>query len=119
MTMAKILIAEDDRTMRGLLSTLLELEGDQPVPVSQLTDILPTAEETMPDLILLDVHLAGVDTFPVLKKLKSHPRMSQIPVIMISGMDLKDKCLRLGATEFILKPFRPQELLQRIHELAK
>ena len=117
--MTKILVAEDDRTMRGLLATLLELEGDQPIMVSQLTEILPTAEETMPDLILLDVHLAGNDTFPTLKELKGNPRVSQIPIIMISGMDLRDKCLRLGATDFILKPFRPQKLLQRIHELAE
>ncbi|MEA3308505.1 MAG: response regulator [Chloroflexota bacterium] len=116
--MTKILIAEDDRTMRGLLSTLLELEGDQSVLVSHLAEILPTAEETLPDLILLDVHLAGDDTFPALQELRSSPHVSQIPVIMISGMDLKDKCLSLGATEFILKPFRPQKLLQRIHALA-
>ncbi|HEY89330.1 MAG TPA: response regulator [Thermoflexia bacterium] len=117
--MAKILIAEDDRTMRGLLSTLLELEGDQPVVVTQSTDILPTAEEIMPDLILLDVHLAGADTFPALQELRNTPRLSEIPVIMISGMGLREKCLRLGATTFILKPFRPQELLQRIRELVE
>lgn len=117
--MNKILIAEDDQTMRGLLTTLLELEGDQAFIVTRPEEVIPAAQEILPDLILLDVHLAGTNTFTALQELKKDPRLSEIPVIMVSGMGLRDKCLKLGAAEFILKPFRPQELLDHIQELIE
>ncbi len=115
--MAKILIADDDQVMLGLLTTLMELEGDTPVTVSRAEEIVPAAQREQPDLILMDYHLSGGSSMSALRALRADPALADIPVLVASGMDYKTECLREGATDFILKPFRPAQLLDRIHEL--
>jgi CheY-like chemotaxis protein len=117
-TVRKVLIADDDKDMLGLLTTLLELEGDDVVSVTKPPQVLPTAREQQPDIILMDVHLSGGDTLDTLKSLKQDPELQGIPVLMASGTDMKRECLRLGAEGFILKPFRPSELLDYLNKLA-
>jgi CheY-like chemotaxis protein len=117
--MDKLLIADDDKAMVGLVSTLLEFEGYQTVTEADPSEILTTVHDEQPDLIILDVHVGGQETLDILQELKSDPVLGEIPVMMISGMDLRDQCMALGADDFILKPFRPQELLDNIAPLLK
>jgi DNA-binding response OmpR family regulator len=117
--MTKLLIADDDKAMLGLLTTLLELEGYTVVTETDPESILETIHSTRPDLILLDVHVAGKETLAVLQQIKSAPALNGIPTIMISGMELRNQCLALGADDFILKPFHPQELLDHILPLVE
>ncbi len=116
--MATILVADDDKVMLGLLTTLLELEGDQAITISRPEQIKPTAKEIHPSLILLDYYLAGGISTAALRELKSDPELKDIPVLVASGMDRREECFDAGADGFILKPFRPTELLARIHELT-
>lgn len=115
--MKKLLIADDDKAMLGLVTTLLEIEGYQPIAETNPHKILNTVQKEHPDLIMLDVHVAGEETLSILEELKSDPQFEDIPVLMISGMELRDQCLALGAADFILKPFHPQELLNHIAPL--
>ncbi len=112
--MAKILIADDDKVMRDLLITLLDLEGDVGLPVSKPEEVIPLVREEEPDLILIDVHLSGGDSFSTVRELKADSALREIPVLMASGMDVEPECLKAGADGFIMKPFRPAELLERI-----
>lgn len=112
--MKKLLIADDDKAMLGLLTTLLQLEGYMAVTEPHPDKILTTVRSEQPDLIILDVHVAGHETLGILEEMKSDPDLKRIPVMMISGMELRDQCLALGADDFILKPFHPQELLNNI-----
>jgi DNA-binding response OmpR family regulator len=115
--MAKILIADDDKTMLGLLCTLLEIEGNEPMTQTRPEGVIPIARKHQPDVILLDVHLAGGDSLTTLKEIKEDPDLQGTPVLMISGMEMRDECIKMGADDFILKPFHPRELLERIHRL--
>ncbi|MBN1873456.1 MAG: response regulator [Anaerolineae bacterium] len=118
--MAKILIADDDQVMLGLLTTLMELEGDEAITISRPEDIIPTVEKEQPALILMDYHLSGGDSLPALTQLKQKgSALAHIPVIVASGMDLRRECEKAGADEFILKPFRPAQLLELIHNITK
>ncbi|MGC9357897.1 MAG: response regulator [Anaerolineae bacterium] len=117
--MAKILVADDDKTMLGLLTTLLELEGEEAISVNKPDEILPAARREKPDLILMDVYLAGENACRVLQTLKSDTQTKDIPVLMTSGMEMRDQCIRDGAEDFILKPFRPVELIERIRAIIE
>lgn len=117
--MAKILIADDDRVMRDLLITLLDLEGDEAATVSKPEEIIPCIQEENPDLVLVDYHLSGGDSLLTVKELKSDPVLRDVPVLMTSGMDVEQKCLAAGADSFIMKPWRPNSLLERMKEVIE
>lgn len=115
--MTKILVADDDAVMLGLLTTLMEMEGNKIATVTRAGEIIPAAEREQPDLILMDYYLAGGDVMETLIELKSREDLGKIPVLVASGMDREVACLRAGADGFILKPFRPAQLLERIEEM--
>ncbi|HZY44504.1 MAG TPA: response regulator [Anaerolineae bacterium] len=117
--MIRILIVDDDRATSTLLRTLFEIEGYEGVVCPRPDEVLQTAERERPDLILMDVHLAEVDSIGILKTIRTWPALKETPVIMMSGLDVEDKCLKAGATAFVLKPFRPAELLAEIKRNVK
>lgn len=112
-----VLVLDDDRTFTGLLKTVFELEGYQAAIMIDPTDLMPTVQQIKPVLLVMDVHAGLGDTVGVLQELKSTETTRRLPVIMTSGMDRRDECLRAGADAFILKPFRPSELLELVEEL--
>jgi DNA-binding response OmpR family regulator len=109
---ATILILDDDKTFTGLLKTVFELEGYKAAVTTRLTDLIPVAHQIKPALLVMDIHVGQEDTLGVLRELKSDEETRTMPVIMTSGMDRSDECLNSGANAFILKPFRPTELLE-------
>jgi DNA-binding response OmpR family regulator len=115
--MTKILVADDDTVMLKLLTTLMQLEGNEITTVTRPAEIMPAVERERPDLIMMDFHLAGGDVMETLVDLRSREELASIPVLVASGMDHETACLNAGADGFILKPFRPTQLLERIHEL--
>lgn len=110
--MSKILIVDDDKATATLLRTLFEIEGLEVAICSRADEVVRDARKENPDLVLMDVHLAEVDSLGVLRTMKADPTLKSIPVVMVSGMDRSDEFLREGATEFVLKPFRPNKLLE-------
>ena len=116
--MIKILIADDDAVMLNLLQTLMDLEGNEVVTVRRPEDIIPAAQCEDPGFILMDYHLAGGDAMTPLLDLKSNENLKEIPVLVTSGMDRESACLGAGADGFILKPFRPSQLLEKIQKMV-
>jgi len=112
--MPRILVADDDKVMLGLLKTLMEMEGNEVVTVTRPEDIVPAAQVEEMALILMDYHLAGGNSMDALRTLKNDVVLKDIPVLVTSGMDREYECKKAGAEDFILKPFRPNELLERI-----
>ena len=112
METATILILDDDKTFTGLLKTVFELEGYQAAVTTRLADLMPVVRQIKPALLVMDVHVGQEDTLGTLRELKSDEMTKTMPVIMASGMDRSDECLNAGANAFILKPFRPTELLE-------
>lgn len=108
--MAKVMIVDDDHTTVSLLETLLELDGFDVVVVSRGMDVIPKAETHSPDVILMDYHLTDTAGVDVLREIRIHENLSSLPVIITSGMDVREEVMAAGANEFILKPFEPNDL---------
>ena len=113
----KILVVDDESTMRRLTSVLLKRHGHKVIEAADGESALVTAVQQRPDIILLDVMMPITDGFETLRRLRAHPDTQAIPVIFISAKSqVEDRVegLRLGADDYIVKPADPAELMVRI-----
>ncbi len=117
--MEKIMVAEDDQTMVTLLTTLLKMDGFEVVALDADEDIPAAVERDCPDILLLDVHLTNQNGFEVLDALHEKDFACNLRVVMISGMNVREECLRHGADDFLLKPFMPDELIKILRKNVK
>lgn len=115
--MPKVLLGEDDRDMAILLQTLLEMEGYAVGSARSGSAVLAMIDELQPDVVLLDVNLAGQSGLQVLQTLRSRGKTPSPRVIMTSGMDLKETCLKEGADAFLLKPYMPDDLVHLLNDV--
>lgn len=104
LTQRKILIIDDDREVRKILSELLGLSGYATVEAASGQSGLTFATELKPDLILLDIMMPQMDGWTVLKKLQATPALAEIPVIVLSAVSDTDMALSLGAASVLRKP---------------
>jgi DNA-binding response OmpR family regulator len=109
--MAKILLAEDDRTMVSLLKTLLSMEGFEVVALAVHADIPAAVQREKPDILIMDVHLGLQSGMEIVETIRNDPLLSNVQIVMTSGLDVRDECLQRGANHFLLKPFMPDDLL--------
>ena len=117
---AKVMLIEDDATMLVLLRTLLQYEGYQVAVLeddSSLQTILSSIHQEQPAVILMDVHLRQVNGIDLLEAVRKEPLIDSTGVIMSSGSDMRQRCLEQGADAFILKPYMPDELIQKIKQV--
>jgi DNA-binding response OmpR family regulator len=112
----KVMLVDDDRTLTGLMKTLLELDGFAVSIVAQVAQVPAQLQAQRPDVVIMDVHLADGDGLVLLRQLRADPATSTLPIIMASGMDLEDQCQDAGATAFILKPYPPDQLTETIQK---
>jgi DNA-binding response OmpR family regulator len=117
----KVMLVEDDRTMRTILKTLLELEHFTVTSWSGQPndDIISLIKTNSPDVLLLDVHLRTISGLDILHQIRSDEDLGLMRILMTSGMDLKDQCLEAGANGFLLKPYMPDELINMIRIQGK
>lgn len=109
--MPKVLLAEDDAIMVTLLKTLLKMEGFQVVAVDADANVPAALIVEHPDVLLLDVHLAHQDGLEILDQIRRGEDTRDVNVVMTSGMNLKEECMKRGATSFLLKPYMPDDLV--------
>jgi DNA-binding response OmpR family regulator len=114
--MAKVMLIEDDASMVYLLKTLLTMEGFEVSLHAGLNNVIGSIRAEMPDLILMDIHLAGANGLDVLSELRTFEEFKNVIVIMSSGMYLEKEALKAGANAFILKPFMPDDLIVLIRK---
>ncbi len=119
--MAKIMLVEDDYTLRSLLQSLLEIEGHAVVLGSlQADQLLSDLREQQPDLLVMDVRLAGgVNGLDLLDAIRDDPHLKHTRIIMTSGMDYYHASIEAGADDFLQKPYMPNELLKAMHKLLQ
>ena len=114
----KILIIEDDKFLRELITQKLTKENYDTSEAVDGEKGLKKIKEERPDLILLDLILPGIDGFEVLAKMKEDSALNQIPVIILSNLGQKEdveKGLKLGATDYLIKAhFTPVEIVEKI-----
>lgn len=112
--MTKILVVEDDRTLRDVLTYNLRREGYTPLAAEDAPTGVALARQQNPDLIVLDVMLPGTSGFDACREIR---RFSPVPIIMLTARgEEMDRILglELGADDYVTKPFNLRELLARI-----
>ncbi len=117
----KVLIIDDSRTVVAALSHMLRQSGYEPLGAGDGMSGLKLAIQEMPDLIFLDIVLPGLNGFATLRRLRKDDRIAGIPVIMISGNPQAAEQFyleRIGADDFMKKPFGRAEVFSRIHKLV-
>jgi len=116
--MQKILIIEDDKFLRELIVRKLSQENFDVVEAIDGEDGIKKVKETIPDLLLLDLILPGIDGFEVLSKIKEEPATASIPVIILSNLGQKEdieRGLKLGAVDYLVKAhFTPNEIIEKV-----
>jgi len=114
-----ILIVDDIAENRRLLATTITKHTNYAVRLASDGDVvLKAIERDLPDLILLDIMMPGMDGYAVSKALKSNPVTKDIPIIFLTAMtDVASKveAFELGGVDYVTKPFNEYELLARIH----
>jgi len=118
----KILVAEDEPDIRGLIRFSLEFIGLRVVEAANGQEALDLATTEQPDLIMLDVRMPKLNGYEACQQLKEQESTRDIPVVFLSarGQETEIKYgLELGAVEYILKPFAPDQLQKRVLSLLE
>jgi DNA-binding response OmpR family regulator len=118
--MAKILIAEDERDIRDLITFTLGFGGFDVVAAANGEEALNLARKELPDLILMDVRMPRMTGYEACIAMKADPKLKDVPVIFLSakGQDSEIQTgLQAGALDYILKPFAPDQLTARIQAI--
>jgi DNA-binding response OmpR family regulator len=118
--MAKILIAEDEPDIRELVAFTLRFAGHEVVAASNGEEAVQLATREFPDLILMDVRMPRMTGYDACRVLKANLELKDIPVVFLSakGQDAEIQTgLEAGAEEYLLKPFAPDQLTDRVRAI--
>ena len=113
----KILIVEDDESIRMLLEVALSSNGYSPVGFDNAADALRYLESEVPSLAIFDIMMTGMSGLDAVRQLRKDERLKQLPVIMLTAKDTElDKIIGLdaGADDYVTKPFSVLELCARV-----
>jgi len=117
--MAKILIVDDSPTELHVLTTHLQNAGHQTITASDGEEGLGAAKSELPDLILMDVVMPGLNGFQATRKISRDPATAHIPVIMVTTKDQdtdREWGMRQGAKAYLVKPVTSGDLLAKVNE---
>ncbi len=115
--MAKILIAEDEPDIRELVLFMLRFAGYEVVAATNGEEAVQTASREIPDLILLDVRMPRMTGYDACRLIKANPALRDVPIVFLSAKGQESEIqsgLDAGAEEYLLKPFSPAELTNRV-----
>jgi DNA-binding response OmpR family regulator len=115
--MTKILIAEDEPDIRELVAFMLRFAGYEVVTASNGEEAVQGATREIPDLILMDVRMPRMTGYEACRIMKASPTLQDIPVVFLSAKGQESEIqsgLEAGAEEYLLKPFSPDELTNRV-----
>ena len=118
-TAPRVLIVEDDRTVAEVVARYLEREGFAVESVGDGLEALARADAQLPDLVVLDIMLPGLDGLEVCRRLRSR---APIPVVMLTARGSEEDRvlgLELGADDYVAKPFSPRELTARVKAVLR
>jgi CheY-like chemotaxis protein len=114
--MAKVLLAEDDPTMISLLKTLLDMEGFEVLALDVNSDVPAVVQREKPHALFMDVHLGEQSGMDILETIRRQKELSDVRIVMTSGLNVKDECINRGANAFLLKPFMPDDLIRALKQ---
>ncbi len=118
----KLLVVEDEDDIRELIAFNLEMSNFEVLKARDGEEAIQIAEKELPDTIILDVMLPGMDGFEVCRYLKKNVSTKEIPIIMLTARSEDSDVvtgLELGADDYITKPFSPRILIARVHAAVR
>ena len=120
--MKKILVVDDEKEIRELLTEKLRKNDFDAVTAANGHEALMRAKDDLPDLILLDVAMPGLDGYETCQRLRKEEKTKHIPVLFLTGKELDPKSMtkrlkELDAAGYIVKPSSFSELLEKIIEV--
>jgi DNA-binding response OmpR family regulator len=110
----RVLLVDDEPILLRLIQVNMRLEGFEVVACSTGEDALRSAQETVPDAVVLDVLLPGIDGFEVCRRLRAEPATAAVPIVMVTAQaqdEDRERGYALGVHEYVTKPFEPAELV--------
>lgn len=120
--MAKILVVDDDIHATTLFETILTAKGFDAFIVNDSAIAVQTADSTNPDLIILDLMMPEPNGFEVCRMLRADPKYARTPIVIFTAMgdnESRTNALEAGANEFLTKPFRVEDLMEKIQSLIE
>jgi two-component system, cell cycle response regulator DivK len=114
---ARILLVEDNETIRRAFAILLEESGYDVLQAGSGAEALDLATRLLPDLVLMDLGLPDISGLEVTRKLKADPHTTDIAIVAITGRALEtdqNACIAAGCTGYLAKPIDTRQLLERI-----
>jgi DNA-binding response OmpR family regulator len=120
--MARILIAEDERDIRELLFFTLYFDGHDVLTATNGEEAYTTTLQEMPDLVILDVGMPRMSGLEACRMIKSEKSTRDIPVIFLSAKSLEAEIkagLEAGAVEYLIKPFAPDLLIEKVRKILE
>ncbi len=120
MKKGKILVVDDEVNITQILQFSIGAEGFEVITAQNGEDAIEKARREQPDLIILDIMMPKIDGYEACRILKSNPLTKHIPVVLLTakGREIDKKLgYEVGATDYIVKPFSPNKLIERIHRL--
>lgn len=118
--MAKILIAEDEPDIRELVAFMLRFAGYEVMAASNGEEAVQVATRDVPDLVLMDVRMPRMTGYDACRLMKANPVLHDVPVVFLSAKGQEAEIqsgLEAGAEEYLLKPFSPDELTNRVRAI--
>ena len=120
--MKRILLIEDNHSLREEILNVLELEGFETVTAENGRVGLERLKESIPDVVLCDLMMPDMDGYETLQAIRSNPVTHTLPVILLTARD-DDTCrtrgVELGADDYVTKPFKIPDLLRALEAIAK
>jgi len=115
--MPLVLLVEDEETLRKVLRNLLERDGFDVAEAADGAEALSAVDRLSPDAVVLDLNLPVLDGYDVLSRLRTRSTSATLPVLVLTanGDEASEvRALKMGANEFLTKPFRPRALGARL-----
>lgn len=115
-----VVVADDDTITRSIINLKLKSRGYNVITAADGSDALRVIEAESPDLVVLDAMMPGIDGFELLRQIKSTPKTQHTLVVMLTSRKLEQDivgALNAGASDYLVKPFIPEELAVRVARL--
>ncbi len=117
----RILVVEDQEDNRKIMRDLLSSAGYEVIEAVTGSDGVAMAEAEVPDLILMDMQLPGIDGYEATRQIRAKPALRDVPIIAVTSYALngdENKTLEAGCNAYFAKPFSPRKLLDKIREFV-
>ena len=112
------MVIDDSITMRKVTARVLERHNFSVTTAKDGVEAVALLEEQVPDLVILDIEMPRMDGFEVVAHIRNQPRLRHLAVIMVtsrSGEKHRERAIRLGVDDYLIKPYQEEELMKSIH----